>query len=127
MFAKCEASGIKCCDRHCMESPSGAVNWAAHAEEIELQMTHVEAELRVTVEDLMKARAELRRCKAVLDRRNKHFKKLLTTLKVTRHQLKSAKDDAKHWRARASDTMLAFAKAVDEVTTAASSGSASST
>ena len=119
MFAKCEASGIKCCDRHCMESPSGAVNWAAHAEEIEQQMTHVEAELRVTVEDLMKARAELRRFKAVLDRRNKHFKKLLTTLKVTRHQLK--------WRARASDTMLAFAKAVDEVTTAASSGSASST
>ena len=64
-----------------------SINWAAHAEEIELQMEHVEAELHVTVEDLMKARAELRRCKAVLDRRNKHFKKLLTTLKVTRHQL----------------------------------------
>ena len=101
-------------------SPSGAVNWAAHAQEVELQKMHVEDELHDTV-------AKLRRCEAALDRRNKRFKKLLTTLKVTRHQLKSAKDDTKHWRARASDTMLAFAKAVDEVTTAASSGSASST
>ena len=64
------------------------INWAVHAQDIELQKMHVEDELHDTV-------AKLRPCEAALDRRNKRFMKLLTTLKVTRNQLKSAKDDAK--------------------------------